>query len=180
MAREGDRLVFSIPRQPAAGKVSYHITLWDDSGHKYPLTGEPIIIRFKDPVPATLLIPHIIIIFAAMLFSMRTGIEAFLKRGNLPLLAFWTAVLMFIGGLIFGPLVQKYAFGAFYTGWPSGHDLTDTKTAIAFLLWLVAALYPSKRPAKRAWAIAACLITVIVFLVPHSLLGSELDHMRSQ
>ena len=45
-----------------------------------------------------------------------------------------------LGGMLLGPFVQKYAFGEFWTGWPNGHDLTDNKTLIMWLVW-AAALY---------------------------------------
>jgi hypothetical protein len=84
--------------------------------------------------------------------------------------------LIFVGGLILGPIVQKYAFGAFWTGWPLGHDLTDTKTAIAMVFWLVATWRSKKPGGGRAWIIAAALVTLLVYLIPHSAYGSELDY----
>ena len=48
----------------------------------------------------------------------------------------WVAVVRIaIGGLVLGPIVQKYAFGAFWTGWPFGADLTDNKTLAMWLAW---------------------------------------------
>ena len=35
-----------------------------------------------------------------------------------------------LGGMILGPIVQKYAFGAYWTGIPFGHDLTDAKNLV--------------------------------------------------
>jgi hypothetical protein len=72
--------------------------------------------------------------------------------------------------------VQKYAFNSYWTGWPFGGDLTDNKTALAFLGWVCAlvALYRSKRP--RAWALGAAIFLLLVYLIPHSLLGSEIDY----
>ena len=36
--------------------------------------------------------------------------------------------------------VQKAAFGAYWTGFPFGYDLTDNKTVLMWLAWVLAAL----------------------------------------
>ena len=65
------------------------------------------------------------------------GLEAIVKGPAAYRLTVWTTLMVFAGGLILGPIVQKYAFGAYWTGWPLGNDLTDTKTMGAMLFWLV-------------------------------------------
>jgi len=72
--------------------------------------------------------------------------------------------------------VQKFAFGAFWTGWPLGTDLTDTKTAVALLFWLIAMWRLRRRSGGRVRTIIASVVTLIIFLIPHSLLGSEIDY----
>lgn len=174
--RDSDNLTFFIPVQPAAGKVMYKITLMDFNGREYPLTDVPIIIRFKGPVPLYVLLPHIITMFLSMLLSTRCGFEALAKRQNTYRLAIWTAGLLFIGGLILGPIVQKFAFDAYWTGWPFGHDLTDNKTAVAFIAWLFAVLRGRDKIKGRKWFIAAAVVQLIIFVIPHSMFGSELDY----
>jgi hypothetical protein len=141
-------------------------------------SNEEVVIRFKGNVSIYILIPHIIFIFGAMLLSTRTGLEYFNKMKNLKLYTILTIMFIIIGGFILGPIVQKYAFGEFWTGFPFGHDLTDNKILIAFIFWLVAifAVFRSKRPGK--YIIIASVVTLIIFLIPHSLLGSELDYNR--
>ncbi len=68
-----------------------------------------------------------------------------------------------IGGLILGPLVQKYAFGAYWTGFPLGGDLTDSKTLFAVLVWLAAFFLRNK---SRWWTVAATVLMVAVYLIP--------------
>jgi len=90
-----------------------------------------------------------------------------------------------LGGLVLGPIVQKYAFGAFWTGWPFGGDLTDNKTLGMWLAWVVAIAVWSRRkdPSDRIarWTtVAAALVMVAVYLVPHSLRGSQLDYGKAQ
>jgi hypothetical protein len=74
--------------------------------------------------------------------------------------------------------MQKFAFGVAWTGFPAGTDLTDTKTLIAFLFWIVALVAGRKGRPARGFVIAASLVTLLIFLIPHSLLGSELDYSR--
>ncbi len=169
-----NELHFHIPNQPPAGKVQYMISL-KDGNNIYQLTDEPVIIRFKGAVPALILVPHVFFMFFAMVFSIRTGIEALLKRKAVFSLTQTTLLLLFVGGLVFGPIVQKYAFGAYWTGWPWGHDLTDNKTIIAFIFWLMAWYVLRKRPENRTWPIIATVVMLATYLIPHSALGSELD-----
>jgi hypothetical protein len=180
LIREDDKLIVTIPRQPPAGKVIYEVTLFDSEGKKYELSSEPVLIRFKGSVPIYIVIPHVLLIFMALLFSTRAGFEAVLKGRQSYKLALWTLVIMFIGGLIFGPIMQKFAFGAYWTGWPVGHDLTDTKTAVAALFWIIAIWRANKMGRGRGWIILAAIVTFIIFLIPHSVLGSELDYTRME
>jgi hypothetical protein len=112
--------------------------------------------------------------FVAMLLSTRAGLAAIFGERTFRL-ALWTFVTLVVGGLILGPIVQKYAFGAYWTGWPFGTDLTDNKTAVAFLFWLVALVMAWKKPYHRTWVLAASFVLLLVYLIPHSLLGSEID-----
>ncbi len=178
LPQKADTLLVSIPKQPSAGKVMYQITLIDNTGSRYDLSEVPVIIRFKDHVPVYVLIPHIIAMFGAMLLSTRTGLEAISRNRNTYRLTLWTIGFMFVGGLILGPIVQKFAFGAFWTGWPLGSDLTDTKTAFALLFWLIAFWRLGKRSGGRAWVIIASVVTLVIFLIPHSVLGSEIDYTK--
>jgi len=85
-----------------------------------------------------------------------------------------TFVLLLLGGMILGPIVQKYAFGEFWTGVPFGWDLTDNKTLIAFIAWIIA-LIVNRRKFHPGYIIAAALITLIIFSIPHSMFGSQLN-----
>jgi hypothetical protein len=72
--------------------------------------------------------------------------------------------------------VQKFAFGALWTGFPFGYDLTDNKTLIAFIGWIIAIIAGRNGRPARGWVLAAAILLLIIFLIPHSLLGSELDY----
>lgn len=175
MQREGKNLIGYLPHQPQAGKLLYHVSLAD--GQKSVLLNEdPVVIRFTGTVPFWVLIPHIFFMFTAMMMSTRTGLEA-LARGKKTYLYAWiTLVTLFIGGLILGPVVQKYAFGAFWTGWPFGKDLTDNKTLIAFIFWAFAVWRLFRKPENRTWPVVAMVMLLLVYLIPHSMFGSSLDY----
>lgn len=167
-------LVGKLPHQPPAGKLEYKVMI-NDGKNEFFLNEEPTVIRFKGGVPLGILIPHIFFMFTAMFVSTRAGIEAIAKGDKMKIYTLVTLVSLFIGGLMLGPLVQKYAFGDYWTGWPFGGDWTDNKTIIAWIFWLVAYLVLRKKPQNRIWPIVAMLVLFIVYSIPHSMGGSELD-----
>ncbi|MEI7812731.1 MAG: hypothetical protein WCJ01_09945 [Ignavibacteria bacterium] len=180
MGQTEGKLVAELPKQPSAGKLEYFVVLTNgDKQLKMP-EKQNIVIRFKGDVPPWILIPHIIAMFGTMLLSTRTGLEFFNKGYNLKKLTFWTLGFLIIGGMVLGPLTQLYAFNALWTGIPFGTDLTDNKTLIALAGWLIAliALYKAKRP--EAWALFAAVLLTAVYMIPHSLFGSELDYNKME
>jgi hypothetical protein len=177
LERQGEDLVGHIPHQPPAGKVMYRIYLYGGRGPNW-LTPEPVTLRFKGDIPAPIIVPHVVLMFLAMLFSTRAGLEALLKRPHVLRLSRWTVISLAIGGLVLGPVVQKLAFGAYWTGWPLGRDVTDSKTIVALIFWALALWRLRKQRNANGWAVAASVVLLLVYMIPHSLLGSELDYTR--
>lgn len=180
MKRNGDTLVAVIPWLEAAGKVQYHVSLFDAAGKEYLLNKEETRVRFKGHVPDVILWPHIIFMFLAFWFSIRTALEAAAKGDNTFKFAIWTLAAMFVGGIVLGPIVQKFAFGAYWTGWPFGDDLTDNKTAFAFISWIIAVWRLKKDNKKMLWPVLAAVISLAMYLIPHSTLGSQLDYSNRE
>lgn len=172
-------LVGTLPAQPPAGKLAYTVEL-RQAGNSTQLTEEPVVIRFKGDVAAIALWPHILLMFTAMLMSTRTGLEALAKGKRTLLYAWITLITLFIGGLILGPTIQLMAFGDWWTGWPLGQDLTDNKTAVAFIFWLIAVIRLRKHPERRKWALVAAAVLIAIYLIPHSVLGSEFDYSSGE
>ena len=133
-------------------------------------------------MPAGVLIPHVLFMFLAMLASTAAGIEALLGGRRLRRDALLAAGLLLVGGMILGPIVQKFAFGEFWTGVPWGFDLTDNKTLVAMIGWALALgmVWRGRGPAARWWALGAALLLLVVYSIPHSALGSELDYRSGQ
>lgn len=176
MAFSQGALRASLPHQPPAGKLDYRVRLRHGTAEALiPETGG-LVIRFRGDVPLFILIQHVIAMFGAMLLSTRTGLETFNGQPRYTGLTRWTIGFLAVGGLILGPIVQKYAFDAFWTGWPFGYDLTDNKTLIAFIAWIAAAVAIPRVRNPRWWLLGAAVVVFVVFLIPHSVLGSELDY----
>jgi len=186
LTRAGEELVAALPSQPAAGKLEYSVRLRKGEAAldlppaapaARPRIAEPAasaVARFKGAVPAYVLGPHIAAMFLGMLFANAAAFSALAKREQARRQAWVAFVLLAVGGLLLGPAVQKFAFDAWWTGWPFGHDLTDNKTAVAVAAWGIALVRArGGRPARRAIVVAA-IVTLAVFVIPHSLLGSEL------
>lgn len=176
LARQGDILQAALPPapeplMPPAGKLEYRLRL-SRSGEEASFPAAPAVTRFKGDVPAAILIPHVVAMFFGMLFSTRAALAA-LFGGKTRVWAFLTVLLLVAGGFILGPVVQKYAFGAYWTGIPWGWDLTDNKTLFAGAAWLLAAWQLRSKGQARAWVVGAALVTLVVFAIPHSVWGSE-------
>jgi hypothetical protein len=173
LVREGDELRAELPSLPPAGKLEYQVALRrGDTTVHFP--AKPAVARFKGAVPSWVLAPHIAAMFLGMLFANAAALSALANRPQAVRQAWVTLGLLTIGGLLLGPIVQKYAFDAFWTGWPFGHDLTDNKTAVAVLAWALALWRTRGRRPARGAIVTAAVITLAVFLIPHSTWGSEL------
>lgn len=187
MVQSPEGLTASLPVQPAAGKLEYYLSVGTKitgpdgivTTDQYYFKDEPLIIRFKGDVPAWVLIPHIIFMFASMLIA---AYALFCALANMPQykkyinIAFW---IILIGGFVLGPLVQKYAFDIYWSGFPFGSDLTDNKTLIAAIAML-AAVFTRKYPWGRWATVLAVLVMFVVYSIPHSMRGSELDHQTGE
>jgi hypothetical protein len=174
MTRKGENLTANLPNQPPAGKLEYKIE-FQKEGKTYLLNlKNATVVRFKGDVPAAILIPHIIFMFIAMFFANLAGVMAFFRHKKFRLYATLALILLGLGGMILGPAVQYYAFGEAWTGIPFAWDLTDNKTLLAFLFWILAVAmnYKKERP---AYVILASLVMLAVYSIPHSMFGSQLD-----
>jgi hypothetical protein len=173
LIRTGDRLDAELPHQPVAGKLEFQVRLQRGTT-SVAFPAKPAVTRFRNDVPAYVLLPHVSAMFFAMLFLTAAGLSAFTRSPQARREAYIGMTLLGVGGFLLGPLMQRIAFGAWWTGVPFGWDLTDNKTLIAGVAWLVAwARMRGGRDARVA-IIAASLVTLVIFAIPHSVWGSEL------
>lgn len=176
---EEEGLFAEVSQQPAAGKLQYYIEITDSKGSQTYFKEEPVIIRFKGSVPAYILIPHVLFMFVAMLLSTLAGLMSIIKYPLYKKYAVWTLILFTIGGMILGPVVQYNAFGELWTGIPFGWDLTDNKTLIAFIFWILA-VYLNRKEDRPLFITLAAFVLLMVFSIPHSIYGSELDYATGE
>jgi hypothetical protein len=180
---DDETLTGLLPRQPAAGKLEYIVVLDGPDGRiSIPDGDATVVIRFKDAVPIFVLLPHVIFMFFAVLYGLRAALSALLQPSSMPRHAWLALALMTVGGMILGPVVQKLAFGDYWTGFPFGYDLTDNKTLLMWVVWVIACglLLARRVPdrLRRGAVLVATVVMMAVYLIPHSLRGSELDYTR--
>lgn len=175
LRRDGNMMLGGLPGQPPAGKVEYKVDFYQNGQ----LINDPeefhTIVRFKGHVPDWILIPHIFSMFFAMMLANFAAIMALARREKARTYTFATIIMLTIGGMFFGPLLQLYAFGDLWTGIPFGWDLTDNKTLIAFAAWIFAT-YKNWKTVNYKWIILAAIVTLIIFSIPHSMFGSEFNY----
>ncbi len=174
MDREGDNLKGFLPHQPPAGKLEYKVELVKH-GEAFMLNnGIPVVIRFKGAVPGAVLVPHVLFIFIAMLLGNLSGIMAIFRHKKFRLYARFTLLFLAIGGMFLGPWVQWHAFGEAWAGVPFAWDLTDNKTLVSFIFWIIAVLTNHKKE-RPAYVVVASIVMLIIYAIPHSMYGSQLD-----
>jgi len=174
MVRVNNNISASLPNLPPAGKYEYKVIL-KKGDQNFDLTdGKPVLIRFKGHVPGAVLIPHIILMFFAMFLGNVAGIMALFKHKKYKLYGTLVVIFLFLGGMVLGPVVQKYAFGEFWAGIPFAWDLTDNKTLVAFLFWVLA-FFMNRTKERPVYTIIATIVMLIVYSIPHSMFGSQLD-----
>ena len=178
MKRKDKFLYGYLPGQPVAGKLEYDVILKNRNRQISLTNGKFVVIRFRGKVPWYFLVSHILFMFLAILFCIQTFIEIFTSNRYTRQLAFITFIMIVLGGFIFGSIVQLYAFGVAWAGFPLGSDLTDNKTLIALLLWIFALWMGLNRKDTKISYLVAAVGTIIVYFIPHSLFGSELDYSK--
>jgi hypothetical protein len=184
-------MVAVLPKQPAAGKLEYYLDVKiGDREFRIPeITAETpdgeqnIVIRYKDRVPGMVLWPHVVMMFLSLLVGMRAAFSALAAPSQMRKLAWFTLACLTIGGMVLGPFVQKYAFGHYWTGFPNGTDLTDNKMLIQWIAWILAcgAIGFKPKPKEgvgRGAVVLAAIVMTGVYMIPHSMRGSELDYSK--
>ncbi|WP_372648100.1 hypothetical protein [Draconibacterium sp.] len=163
-----------VPEQPAAGKIQYYFEISDSNGTKTYMDKTPVVIRFKGAVPSSVLAPHIFFMFFAMLLGNLAGIMAVFRHQRYKFYTTITLATLLVGGMILGPIVQLHAFGEAWAGVPFAWDLTDNKTLVAFIFWILAFVMNRKKE-RPVYTIVASIVMLIVYSIPHSMYGSQLD-----
>ena len=98
------QLAAYLPNQPMAAKLEYSVRLWEGDKELTLPHGETAVIRFRDDVPAWVLIPHIVVMFATLWIVFRAALGAII--GEIGARRFIPSILglLLFGGFILGPL----------------------------------------------------------------------------
>jgi len=159
-----------------AGKYEFFVFVDDGIGEAVSITGDtPVFGRYKAAVPRLALLIHILVVFASMALALRTVLEAFVG-GRFKRLLWWTIGSLLAGAFVLGPIVQWYAFGVLWAGFPVGYDWTDNKVLVELAFWLVAAYRNRGDRRDAAPVYVAGLVTLVVYFIPHSVFGSEFNY----
>lgn len=177
---EDGQLKAYVPKQGMAGKIEYSVEFSHGGETVVVPPEEAAVARFKGTVPTPILLVHVFCMILGTLLSNAAGFDAVSGARQLKMLSRYAFGFLLVGGMILGPIVQKYAFDAYWTGWPLGTDWTDNKLAAGALAWLIAMLVTWKStPENKAgrWVVVlATLVTIVVYSIPHSIHGSTLDY----
>ncbi len=160
---------------PKAAKIEYDVYfLNNDKEHK--INDKRIVLRYKGDVPGLFLITHIIFMFLFMISSTYIFLENNLLKDTSKKIFYSSYIFLIVGGFVLGPVVQYYAFDILWSGFPLGYDLTDNKTLLILVFWSVVIYKFIKNSNYKKWINIAYLFTVIIYLIPHSVFGSEYDY----
>ncbi len=146
------------------------------------------ILKYKGTASTVVIVAHVVFMFAAFFFMVMSALFAIdILRGredkkNAVRAARWALAASFIGGWPLGFILNYQTFGTLWEGFPFGYDVTDNKTQVIFVLWLVSLLLAwgsfigkgeeKDRLGRRSFAIAviACfLVSLALFILPHSI-----------
>lgn len=169
MTSRGGDLVASIPHQPIGGRVLYRVRLIHVGREVVLPRDGPALLRFRGHVPQWVLVPHILAMLLALLFATRAGLETLSPTPKLEALVSRTIAALFAGGIVLGCLLEWYAFGTPWRGFPVDTDVTDNKTLVALAVWIVVALALRKGRHPKAWVALAAVVTLVVYFVPHGI-----------
>jgi hypothetical protein len=187
-----DTLAADINGQPKGENLFYYFEAQDSLGAVAASLGaeqNPLRLRFEGSVPAHIIVPHIFFMFAGAFFaflSLFGAVQLLKNKGGVDAVAkkvAWTTLFVFIGGFPLGILVTRRALGGLgWGGFPLGNDMTDTKTLVIFLFWLILLILgkgsvfqknAEKNLVKPATygklALVGFILLLGLYLIPHSL-----------
>lgn len=172
----GSRTYYYLEAMDGAGnRVVLPETATDDFQTEY----DYFKVRFEGRASFILLLLHIVLMIAAFFLLIHALYYAmyYLQTGEkaspLVLTVNWGITAFFITGFPIGWVIEKQVLGNYWEGIPFGWDITDSKTLIILILWLVFIIL--QRTGKitiktfARWVIVNTIITVLLFLIPHSL-----------
>lgn len=146
------------------------------------------LIKFKGEVSVTIIILHVLCMFAAFFFIIEALLGAFAilfkgeEREFVVAQSRWVLLFTFLGGWPLGFALNWQTYGVLWEGFPFGYDITDNKTQLIAIFWIIIAALSWKSFACRrtgrdlagagVYAVAVIIASILslgLYLVPHSL-----------
>jgi hypothetical protein len=193
MVLSSDGFSCKLSALPRGEKFFYHINVYKDNvviatfppAKAAPSKGDQFI-KFKGHISRFVLIPHILLMFGTIFFGLLavfTSVDVARGKSDARrsiLFLILTFACAFVGGIPLGIVVSAQTFGGSgWGGWPLGTDITDTKTEVLLLFWLITIFLSWKGLRSRKMTISnglysflvilSFIVTFITFLIPHSI-----------
>ncbi|MBN1885330.1 MAG: hypothetical protein JW876_07405 [Candidatus Krumholzibacteriota bacterium] len=184
------RYVARLPALPRGKRMEYAFVVGTPDGEeiRMPAGGGFLSIKYEGIYSTTVLVLHMIFMFAAF-FTMAMcllGALAVLRgtegKNFTVVMSRWVMFFTFVGGWPLGMILNQQAYGVAWEGFPFGWDVTDNKTQIMLVCWILTILLargsffgrgersdPVSPRVFAAAVVAAFVISMGLFLVPHSL-----------
>jgi len=180
-----------LPDFGKGARCKYSITVKRLSGVSIRLPKNPekfFLIKFKGDASKVVLASHVAFMFGSFFFMILSFFGAMRilkglgdKQGTVKA-ARWVLILSFIGGWPLGFILNHQTFGVIWEGYPFGYDITDNKTQVMFIVWLVSLLLVGGSFTGRgeekdrlgarafAWAIiTSFILSLALFITPHGI-----------
>jgi hypothetical protein len=186
-----DTYAVHLPDLGKGARMRYWIAATNVEQTKARIPEDPdklVLLKYKERASQPVVVAHVAFMFGAFFCMVMSlfgairilrGLEG--KRSTIRA-ARWVLVFSFIGACPLGLLLNYQTFGVLWEGYPFGRDITDNKTQVMFVLWLVCLLLvrgsfvgggeEKDRLGARAfaWAIVASFIlSLALFILPHSI-----------
>lgn len=178
-----------VPSYPLGNRTYYYIDASDKSGNRVVLPESAAgnftteydyyKVRWEGKASFILLLLHIVLMVAALFLLIHAlyyamcyimngeKAEHTIKAVNAGIIAF------FITGFPIGCVIEKQVLGNYWEGFPFGTDITDSKTLLILVLFVVFMILQKKGKISMkgyAWSVIInTILTIILFLLPHSL-----------
>lgn len=190
---EANYFVTTLPPRAKNQKYYFFVEAVDKSGNILVLPEDPInrkeflTVAFKIDPTLWILAVHIALMLAALFFIIHVFYYVFnylwnKQEWNIPKTfnaILWGMIMFGISGFPLGMFIAYQKWGVAWGGVPFGWDITDNKTLIVFVYWMLLLVLAKKILFKKgatgyqtfAWlSILGILLTIAIFVViPHSL-----------
>lgn len=182
--KKGTQARYYIEAQKQSGDKQISVSLPDKNSPNF----RPILLKFEGNVPPYIIVSHVFCNFAGIFFSVLAIFSTVdLMRGKSTLkksvlFSLLTFIFLFTGFLLVGSALNSFAFGVMWEAFPFGSDITDNKSQIILLFWVVTLFLVKgtifgKDPSKNlvsektysTMVIISFVVTVIMYLIPHSI-----------